>query len=34
MNENITRLGIDLAKTIFQVCGANKHGKVVFNKKT
>lgn len=32
MNQNITRVGIDLAKNIFQVCAVNQHGKVVFNK--
>ena len=32
MNQNITRVGIDLAKNIFQVCAVNKRGKVHFNK--
>lgn len=29
---NVTLIGIDLAKTIFQVCGVNQAGKVVFNR--
>ena len=32
MSQNITRVGIDLAKNIFQVCAVNQLGKVVFNK--
>ena len=32
MSQNITRVGIDLAKNIFQVCAVNNHGKVLFNK--
>ena len=32
MSQNITRVGIDLAKNIFQVCAVDRHGKVVFNK--
>lgn len=28
---NVTLIGIDLAKTIFQVCGVNQAGKPVFN---
>lgn len=32
MNQNITRVGIDLAKNIFQVCAVNHYGKVLFNK--
>lgn len=32
MNNTITRIGIDLAKNIFQVCAVTKHGKVIFNK--
>lgn len=32
MSHHITRIGIDLAKNIFQVCAVNKHGKVIFNK--
>jgi len=32
MSQNITRVGIDLAKNIFQVCAVDQHGKVVFNK--
>ena len=32
MSQNITRIGIDLAKNVFQVCATNKHGKVIFNK--
>ncbi len=32
MNQNITRIGIDLAKNIFQVCAVNRDGKVLFNK--
>ncbi|MCK5919413.1 MAG: IS110 family transposase [Methylococcales bacterium] len=31
MSQNITRIGIDLAKNIFQVCATNKHGKVISN---
>ena len=30
---NITLIGLDLAKTIFQICGLNKAGKVIFNRK-
>ncbi len=33
MSQSISRIGIDLAKTIFQVCAVNQHGKVLFNKK-
>lgn len=29
---NVTLIGIDLAKTIFQVCGVNQAGKQVFNR--
>lgn len=29
---NVTLIGIDLAKSIFQVCGVNQAGKVVFNR--
>ena len=32
MSQNITRIGIDLAKNIFQVCAVNKFGKVIYNK--
>ena len=32
MNQNITRVGIDLAKSIFQICAVNRNGKVLFNK--
>lgn len=32
MSQNITRVGIDLAKNIFQVCAVNHRGKVLFNK--
>lgn len=32
MNNTITRIGIDLAKNIFQVCALTKHGKVIFNR--
>ena len=32
MNHNITRIGIDLAKNIFQVCAVDKFGKVLYNK--
>ena len=32
MNQHITRVGIDLAKNIFQVCAVNAQGKIVFNK--
>ncbi len=28
----VTLIGIDLAKTIFQVCGVNQAGKPVFNR--
>lgn len=31
--ENVTTLGVDLAKNDFQVCGMNSKGKVLFNKK-
>ena len=31
MSKNITRIGIDLAKNVFQVCATNKHGKVISN---
>lgn len=31
MSQNITRIGIDLAKNVFQVCATNKHGKVISN---
>ena len=30
----ITLIGVDLAKSIFQVCGVNQAGKPVFNKTT
>ncbi|MFG0449886.1 IS110 family transposase, partial [Shewanella sp. yb_14] len=29
---NVTLIGIDLAKNIFQVCGVNQAGKSVFNR--
>ena len=32
MSENITRIGIDLAKNIFQVCAVTCTGKVLYNK--
>jgi transposase len=32
MSNSITRVGIDLAKNIFQVCAVDKNGKVLFNK--
>ena len=32
MSQNITRVGIDLAKSVFQVCAVDKRGNVVFNK--
>ena len=32
MSNTITRVGIDLAKNIFQICAVNKYGKVLFNK--
>lgn len=32
MSNSITRVGIDLAKNIFQVCAVDKYGKVLFNK--
>ena len=30
---NITLMGLDLAKNVFQICGLNKAGKVPFNRK-
>ena len=30
---NITTIGLDLAKNVFQVCGLNRSGKIVFNRK-
>ena len=30
---NVTTIGIDLAKNIFQICGVNKQGKLMFNKR-
>ena len=30
---NITTLGIDLAKNVFQLCGVNAAGAIQFNKK-
>ena len=30
--KNITRVGVDLAKNVLQVCGVDALGKVVFNK--
>lgn len=32
MNQNITRVGIDLAKNIFQICAVNVTGKIIFNR--
>lgn len=32
MNQSITRLGIDLAKSVFQVCATDKTGRTLFNK--
>ena len=32
MTNTITRIGIDLAKNIFQVCAVTQHGHIVFNK--
>ena len=32
MSQNITRVGIDLAKNIFQICAVNARGQVLFNK--
>ena len=32
MNQNISRVGIDLAKNIFQVCAVDVRGNVLFNK--
>ncbi|MFT5261071.1 MAG: transposase, partial [Gammaproteobacteria bacterium] len=32
MKQDITRIGIDLAKNIFQVCATNSDGKVIYNK--
>jgi len=32
MNQNITRVGIDLAKSVFQVCTVNATGNVIFNR--
>ena len=29
---NISTLGIDLAKNVFQICAANQHGKTIFNR--
>jgi transposase len=31
-NVNITLIGIDLAKNVFQICGVNQAGKAMFNK--
>ena len=31
--KNVSTVGIDLAKEIFQLCGMDKKGKVLFNKK-
>lgn len=33
MSQSITRIGIDLAKNIFQVCATDAQGKLVFNRK-
>ena len=30
---NIITIGLDLAKNVFQVCGLNRSGKIVFNRK-
>ncbi|MFT5260428.1 MAG: hypothetical protein ACI9FR_002411 [Cryomorphaceae bacterium] len=30
MKQDITRIGIDLAKNIFQVCATNSDGKVIY----
>ena len=30
---NVTRISIDLAKNVFQICGVNQAGKVVFNRR-
>ena len=30
---NITLIGLDLAKNVFQICGLNRAGKVIFNRK-
>lgn len=32
MSQNIRRIGIDLAKSVFQVCAVDHRGKVLFNK--
>lgn len=32
MNQNITRVGIDLAKNVFQLCAVNRQGKILFNR--
>jgi transposase len=32
MSQNISRVGIDLAKNIFQICAVDSRGKVIFNK--
>ena len=32
MSNNITQVGIDLAKNIFQICAVDQRGKVIFNK--
>ena len=29
---NVTLIGIDLAKSVFQVCAVNQNGKLVFNR--
>ena len=34
MNQNISRIGVDLAKNIFQVFAVNQHGKVICSTKT
>jgi transposase len=33
MSQSTTRIGIDLAKNVFQVCGTDTSGKTLFNKK-
>lgn len=30
---NVTRIGLDIAKNVFQICGLNRAGTVVFNRK-
>lgn len=32
MNQNITRIGVDIAKNVFQLCAVNHQGTIIFNK--